>query len=180
MCGINMVVILTKVTKRKVVLSLLMLPVALMWPLKNPAADEMWLGDWLQINNPRVKKYLTNLGLDDIGKEGVGVELSDGTIVLSHYRFLGSPAGIGRGVHMYLFSYQQRNYAYTWVDPTGEKLMLPDCSISDPKIIGKGTYVLSGDVYTWKYVRPGDGVVYNVCPKPSWLAAARVRNSPGP
>lgn len=150
---------------------LFVLSAMLILAFQNVFAGEIWLGDWLQINNPRVIKYLTNLKPSDIGKEVAGIELSDGSVVLADYKYLGAATGLGKGVHVQLFSYKGKQYAYIWIDPTGEKLPLPDCSVLDPEITGNGSYVLSGDIYTWKYVRPGDGVVFNVCPRKSWFTA---------
>lgn len=150
---------------------LFMFSAVLTLSLQEVFASEIWLGDWLQTNTPRVVNYLTSLGPADIGKQVAGIELSDGSVVLGGYKYLGTAVGLGKGVHVYLFSHKQKKYAYIWIDPTGEKLPLPDCSELDQEMTGKGSYVLSGDVYTWKYVRPGDGVVFNVCPKKSWFTA---------
>ena len=157
--------------RKRMAALLFMLTAFLMFSLQEVVAGEIWLGDWLQTNNPRVIKYLTNLGPDDIGKEVSGIELSDGSVVLDGYKYLGAAVGLGKGVHVYIFSHKQKQYAYIWIDPAGERLLLPDCSKSDPEITGNGSYVLSGDIYTWKYVRPGDDLVVNECPRKSWLTA---------
>lgn len=157
--------------RTKMAALLFMLTALLMLSLQEVFAGEIWLGDWLQTNNPRVIKYLSNLGPANIGKEVSSIELSDGTVVLDGYKYLGAAVGLGKGVHVYIFSHKQKQYAYIWIDPTGEKLLLPDCSESDPEITGNGSYVLSGDIYTWKYVRPGDDLVVNECPRKSWLTA---------
>lgn len=150
---------------------LFMFTAFLMFSLQEVFASEIWLGDWLQTNNPRVIKYLTNLRPANIGKEVSGIELSDGSIVLDGHKYLGAAVGLGKGVHAHILSHKQKQYAYIWIDPAGEKLLLPDCSKSDPEITGNGSYVLSGDIYTSKYVQPGDGLVVNECPSKSWLTA---------
>ncbi|CAB5108513.1 hypothetical protein D3OALGA1CA_3599 [Olavius algarvensis associated proteobacterium Delta 3] len=129
--------------------------------------SEMRPGDWHKINEPRVIRYLSSLQSSDIGMIVEGVELSDGDLAVYNLKFLGRVDKLGRGVHLYLFTDSTRTYAYIWIDESGESLPLPDCSELYPN--EEGQYGLSGDVYTWKSVQPGHGVVISHCPKEEWL-----------
>jgi len=121
---------------------------------------------FLDCNNPRVRKYLASLTRKDIGKVLKGVHLTDGTIELKGYIFLGEARGIDKGVHLYVLELKKQRSAYIWVDENGTELPLPSCPES---ISFESAYVLSGDVYTWKAVQPGHGLVHAMCVADSWL-----------
>ena len=121
---------------------------------------------FLNCNNPRVLKYLAKLTTKDIGKVLTGVPLTDGTIELKGYTFLGEAKGIDKRVHLYVFEFKKQRSAYIWVDENGTELPLPSCPES---ISFESAYVFSGDVYTWKAVQPGHGIVHVMCIEDSWL-----------
>lgn len=121
---------------------------------------------FLDCNNPRVKKLLTALTTKDIGKVLKGVRLTDGTMELQGYTFLGEVKGIAKGVHLYIFEFKKQREAYIWTEEKGDELLLPRCPES---VSFESAYVLSGDVYTWKALQPGHGVVHAMCVKPSWM-----------
>lgn len=121
---------------------------------------------FLNCNNPRVIKYLTALTKKDIGKVLNGVSLTDRTVVLKGYTFLGEAKGIGKGVHLFIFKFRANRVAYLWVEENGMKLDLPIC----PKVVSfESAYILSGDVYTWKVAQPGHGLVQTMCVKEEWM-----------
>ena len=121
---------------------------------------------FLNCNNPRVVEYLVKLTPKDIGKVLAGVSLSDGTIELKGYTFLGEAKAIANGVHLYVFEFNKQRCAYIWVDENGTDLPLPSCPES---ISFESAYVLSGDVYTWKAVQPGHGIVHAMCVDDLWM-----------
>jgi hypothetical protein len=138
-------------------------------PLSAFSSDEGCNKDieaFLKCNNPRVIEFLTALSSKDIGKKLKGVRLTDGTVELRSFTFLGEAKGIAKGVHLYIFKYKKHREAYIWTDEKGDELPLPRCPES---VSSESAYVLSGDVYTWKALQPGHGIVHSMCVKPSWI-----------
>ena len=121
---------------------------------------------WLACNNPRVIRYLSNLSERDLRTTLSGVKLSDGSVVLGGYRFLARIKGLAAGVHVYLVEHKGNDFAYAWVGEGGTPVPLPQC----PEAFPASVYVLSGDVYTWKELQPGHGVVKVLCVGPKWKA----------
>lgn len=77
----------------------------------------MWLGEWLKLNEPRVKEYLTTLTPEQIGMKLPGVTLSDGTTELRGYtqcRFLNKSAYRRNDISLVL------PYGYAYVFCQGE------------------------------------------------------------
>jgi hypothetical protein len=135
---------------------------------------EKTLGDWLAKNNPRVTSFLAALRAEQRGSKLKGIVLTDQTKVLGGYTYVGQLPDAGPGAHVYLFSRSRRVVAYLWVDRGGAPLSLPKCPVDEPE----PATVLSGDIYTWKQVQPGDSVVVFECRgKPSvltdWVRRAR-------
>lgn len=126
------------------------------------------LEKWLACNNPRVIQYLKKLGPNDVGTELKGAIITDGRKVLRGHRYLGEARGIGKGVHLYVFEYKGRKLAFLWIDPNGNELPLPSCSDWISEDAYESSYVLSGDVYTWKAAQPGHGAIEVTCVKDSW------------
>ena len=131
------------------------------------------LGKWLACNNPRVIQYLEKLSPNDVGTDLKGVTLTDGRNVLGGHRYLGEARGLGEGVHLYVFEYKARKLAFLWIDLKGNELSLPFCPDLPSEDNYESSYVLSGDVYTWKAAQPGDGVIQVTCVKDSWLKAIK-------
>ena len=121
---------------------------------------------FLNCNNPRVSKYLTRLTTKDIGKVLTGVRLTDGSIELKGYTFLGEAKDIAKGVHLYIFKFKKHRSAYIWVDEKVTEFPLPICPES---VSFESAYVLSGDVYTWKDLQPGHGIVHSMCIDDLWM-----------
>jgi hypothetical protein len=124
---------------------------------------------WLACNNPRVMHYLAKLSSEQVGALLPGVELSDGTKALKNHRFLGRAKGLPKGGHVFVFEHEGNQLAYAWVDKGGAALNLPECKGAFPG----SAYVLSGDVYTWKALQPGHGVVEVACLDPRWVLPPR-------
>ena len=126
--------------------------------MKNKCNDN--LDEWLKCNNTRVINYLKSLSDNNINKIVKGVLLSDGTKEMQGYVFLGKAKGLGKGIHLYIFEHKKKRSAYVWIDKNGTELTIPKCS---EKVSSESAYVLSGDVYTWAAVQPGDDVVHIMC-----------------
>ena len=121
---------------------------------------------FLNCNNPRVMNYLLKLSKKDSRKVIKGVTLTNGTTAMKGYTFLGEAKGLGKGIHLYIFEFENQRSAYTWVDESGTELSIPRC----PETVSfESAYVLSGDVYTWKAVQPRHGIVHVMCMEDSWL-----------
>jgi hypothetical protein len=121
------------------------------------------LESWLRCNNPQVIHYLMRFQAADVGRVLEGVRLSDGSFAAKGYRYLGRADDLGKGAHVVLVEREGKEGAYIWVEENGSPLPLPECGESPGS-----AYVLSGDVYTWKAVQPGHGVVEVICVDPSW------------
>ena len=131
------------------------------------------LDKWLACNNDLVIQYLKRLGPNDVGTDLKGVTLTDGRDVLRGHRYLGEARGLGKGTHLYVFEYKGRKSAFLWIDPKGNELPLPSCPDWVSEDAYESSYVLSGDVYTWRVAQPGYGVIQVMCVKDSWLKAIR-------
>lgn len=129
------------------------------------------LSKWLKCNNPKVIKYLSSLDENSRGQILNGVLLTDGTMELRDFKFLGKTKDFGKGLHLYIFEYNKRLMAYLWIDKDGDELPLPECS---KEISFESAYVLSGDVHTWKAAQPEHGVVKIMCVPDSWLRKANI------
>ncbi len=122
---------------------------------------EQNIEDWLAANNARVIAFLRALPPGAVGSTVPGVKLSDGRRVLTRHKYLGQVIDPGAGAHVYLFSDRGKRVAYVWVDASGAPLPVPECETRPTDDEPKN--VLSGDVYTFKDVQPGDGIVVFHC-----------------
>jgi hypothetical protein len=122
---------------------------------------EQTLESWLDANNARVIAFLRAIPDGAVGSTVRGVELTDGTRVLVGSKYLGQVRDAGPGAHVYLFSDGGTRVAYIWVDPSGAPLALPDCETGPSD--DEPQRVLSGDVYTFRELQPGDGIVVFRC-----------------
>jgi hypothetical protein len=124
------------------------------------------LGEQLALDNPRVIKYLKGLTSSDIGKKLKGIKLSDGSIDLRNHIFLETINSAKNNFTVYVFRNKAKRVAYAWVESNGRPLPIPACPSNYED---EGQYVLSGDIYTWKEVQPGDGVVIIECVTNKWI-----------
>ena len=99
-----------------------------------------------------------------------GVRLTDGTVVLKDYKYIGKAEGLAKGIHLYVVEFEKHRSAFIWIDKDGTELLLPNCP---EKVSFESAYVISGDVYTWKAVQPDHGVVQAMCIDNSWVKKAR-------
>ncbi len=124
------------------------------------------LEEQLALDNPRVIKYLNGLTLSDIGKKLKGIKLSDRSIALKNHIFLEKITSTKNKFTVYVFRDKAKRVAYAWVESNGRPLPIPSCPSNYKE---EGQYVLSGDIYTWKDVHPGDGVVIIECVTMKWI-----------
>lgn len=124
------------------------------------------LGEQLELDNPRVIKYLRALKTSDAGKKLKGIKLSDGSIALKGHVFLETIKSAKNHFAVYVFRNKTKKVAYAWVEPDGRPLPIPACPSNSNE---EGQYVLSGDIYTWTDVHPGDGVVIMECVTDKWI-----------
>ena len=123
------------------------------------------IGAFLECNNPIVIKYLSSLSSKDVGNKIAGVQLTDKNVLMKNYKFLGKSSTVPKTTHLYLFEHENQIEAFAWVETGGEELKIPDC----PKNVSfEHAYVITGDVYTWNSVQPGDGVVQIMCIDKRW------------
>ena len=124
------------------------------------------LEEYLTKNNEIAIQFLSSLKNVHIGKSISGIPLTDLSNPLDDYIYIGKNTTLQGGLNIYLFKSPDRKYeAYLWI-ADGEPFTLPKC---DTAIVNEGVYVLSGDVYTWKSLQPGHGVVQLLCPELGWV-----------
>ena len=126
------------------------------------------LGEWLGANEPRVENYLLRLGNKNLNQPISGVALSDGTLELKGYVFLGNFSNSARGLHDYKFHavYSGVKYEahYMWLDKNALRFYLPPYLKCTGEFIEPGgVAVLSGDQYTYAYLHPGGELVVTMC-----------------
>lgn len=127
--------------------------------------EDMWLGHWLETNEPIVRNYLLELGSDDLGQPLQGAKLADGTRLLAGDVFLGMIDGLPEGVRGWLFQRDDARFACLWADTGGPTLRLPTCA--DPTALEHE--VISRDVYTHGDLRPGGNIMIVWCVPDDWL-----------
>lgn len=125
----------------------------------------VWLGPWLERNEPIVRDYLLALRSNDIGRPLQGAKLTDGTRLFAGDVFLGVIDGIPKGVQGFLFQRDDAKFACIWADTGAPTLRLPRCA--DPTALEHE--VISRDVYTYGDLQPGGNIVIVWCPPDDWL-----------
>lgn len=121
------------------------------------------LGEQLEIDNPRVIRYLSSLSEGHKGKTLAGVRLSDGAMALDGARLVDFAYLPGKRQHIYLFNTEYGYSAYVWIDKGGKSLNIP------PDGTGESAHVLSGDIFTFTEMGPEDGLVVLSEATPGWF-----------
>ena len=124
------------------------------------------LGEQLRMDESRVKEYITKVGpLEQLS----GLRLCDGSVLFEGWTLLRKAEGLEDSQSVYLFSDGEAERAVAWIEPGGKPLPVPSCphGPSCNQMIESGT-VISGDIYTWKTIRPGEEVVILWDPSSSW------------
>ena len=129
------------------------------------------LGEWLNINEPLVKKYLIQVNKSNNHKPLKGVTLSDGDVLLKDWLFVKRVNSLSKGTFIYLFKNNETYKAYIWLTKGEPPITLNGC---DPKS-EKAKFpwlsgaAISGDVYTNTVVDHDSGIVVTECPNIEWL-----------
>lgn len=129
------------------------------------------LAEQMALDNPAVIAYLGKLDDGDVGSKLKGVRLSDGTVELKGCTFLGSHIDPSRKQHIYTFRCDGHEISYVWIDKGGKSLSIPP----DPADSNSSerASILSGDIYTYPIVEPGDGIVILYGGTMKWLKALK-------
>ena len=127
------------------------------------------LKDVLDFENPRVIKRLTDIENMGTGYREPGISLCDGQKVLSAWVFKQSIHPPCTGQHIYIFEEDHALRAVIWIETNGKAASVPPCPLDDCRNIAEAAHVISGDIYTWKEVQPGDGIVLLQYPTKKWV-----------
>lgn len=128
------------------------------------------LGEQMEKDNPTMIAYLQKLTDADVGKKLKGVKLSDGTQELKGSTYLGSFINAKKKQNVYTFRTDGSEVSYAWIDKGGTPLKIP----VDPKgSDGENAGILSGDIYTFPIIEPGDGVVILYGGTLKWLGGLK-------
>jgi len=119
--------------------------------------------DWLAKESSLVKEYLLNLRNSDIGQTQKGVLLPYNMNPIKGSVYLGKLKIQKEGVVIFMFKKSNNKHSFLWKDTAGEYI-LPVCE----QLVGAGSFVLSGDVYTFKHLSKESGVVENICQDAVW------------
>ncbi len=116
---------------------------------------------------PIAIEYLRTLPDERIGQPLAGIPLSDGRRWLEGFVYYGAVDVEHPGMHVVgLASPAGEPLVLAWIDEEGEPWPLPDCAAEQKGVRAR---TLAGQVYTWRALRPGDGLVWPTCPPEAWL-----------
>ena len=149
-----------------------LIPITIMLLFTFSVHAEMMLGNWLKINEPKVISYLQLLSAKDKGNIQKGVRLSDGTVELKGFKFAGKTEYVSKSIIIYTFLDRKNEpISYLWMSKDGKPFPLPECSGEDPryKWPGWAGSDLAGEVYTYRDVHFGHGIIKTRCVPTSWL-----------
>jgi len=132
-------------------------------PALQPSADPAWYAR----NEPLIKAYLQSLPNSAIGKSLPGIRLSDGSLWLGEYTYLGPGLKTPPGLFVRLVENQQILYAYMWMEEGADPFMLTPCSDGPQR--GIRARKAGGGAFAWKQLNAKEGVIYTECPPADWL-----------
>ena len=129
-----------------------------------------WLGDMLDYENPRVIQYLREIEGEGSGFKTNGIILCDGNVIFKNWIFQKAIHNSSLGQHTYIFQDDETLKAVSWVEEDGHPLDIPLCPYGERCMkMMEGAIVISGDIYTWKRVQPGHGIVIIIYPTNDWI-----------
>jgi hypothetical protein len=131
-------------------------------PITVPGTQE-----WYLANEPIVEEYLTTLPDSARGSVLNGIKLSDGRRWFAGFTYLGRVEGLPTGTNVAMFREHDKVMAFMWIAEDGEPLPLEACESGQNK--GIRARKLAGQVYAWKALSPGHGVVVTPCPPDAWI-----------
>ena len=118
-------------------------------------------------NNPIVMNYLSSLSDKDVGRKLEGIKLTDKSVFMKEYIFIGKCLKVDHSIHLYIFKHDNKFKAVAWIEVGGKELIIPECP---DDVTFEHAYVLTGDVYTSNAIQPGHGVVQIMCADKSWVS----------
>jgi hypothetical protein len=132
---------------------------------------------WHAQSGPLAVEYLTTLPDRMVGQTLTGIALSDGQRWLEGFTFVGRVRVDHPGLWVVVIeSPEGDRKTFMWIEEAGEPLPLEIC---EPTQQGVRARVLSGEIYTWRALRPGDGIVSTDCPPVSWAVYTLGRSGAG-
>ena len=134
-----------------------------------PAFTESMSPQWYDQNAVILTDYLDTLPARQIGHPLTGIMLSDGEHWLAGEIYLGIPADLPEGVNVRLLKNGVRVTAYIWLEEGAKPLSLTPCKNGPQR--GIRARRAGGGTFTWRTLQPDHGLVYTICPPPSWLPA---------
>lgn len=128
------------------------------------------LGDMLTFEGPRIIEQLKNIESTGKGYQLKGIQLCDGSTILRNWIFKQSLHFTSCRQHIYIFQEKKAIRAVVWIEPDGQPVAIPPCTNGKRcDEMDEPAHGISGDVYTWKEVQPGDGVVLLLYPTEKWI-----------
>jgi hypothetical protein len=130
------------------------------------------LGAFLEHEEPRVITYIEKLASSQHTGPIDGIVLCDGSVLFRGWVYLGHAKAARAGQHVHLFAVGKARRAVAWVEKQAKPLPIPTCPrhlVCDTQ--PEGASAISGDIYTWAQLQPGDGPVIIYFPLRSWFGA---------
>jgi len=128
---------------------------------------------------PLAIEYVRTLPDDLIGQPLAGIPLSEGGRWLEGFVYEGVVRVNHPGMQVVeLTAPDGTSTTLVWIDEGGEPWLLPGCGTGDGgSKVGVRARTISGEVYTWKSLRPGAGLVAVQCPPAVWAAPGPAGNA---
>jgi hypothetical protein len=121
---------------------------------------------WYAASTPLAIEYLRTLPDSAIGQPMAGIVLADGQRWLEGFVYRGVVPVEHPGMHVVsVVPPLERPETLVWIDEGGEPWLLPECG---GDLVGIRARTIAGEVYTWKALRPGSGIVRTACPPEDW------------
>ena len=130
------------------------------------------LGAFLDHENSRVIAFVKSLSTVEAQPPLSGFNLCNGDTLFKGWRFVGLARGLRHGQHAYLLSHGRARRAVAWVDQGAQRLLIPSCpSHIDCKNQPEGQNDIAGEVFTSKFIDPGEGPIILLFPLRQWFPA---------
>lgn len=139
-----------------------------------PPRDPTGLGSpaWLAMRTPLAIEYLNTLPDTRIGEPLEGLPFGSEERWLAGFVYHGEVRVDHPGLRVVaLADPLGEPVRLVWVEDGGEPWSLPSCGTdSGVDKVGVRARDIAGEVYTWKSLAPGAGIVKLACPPPDWPA----------
>ena len=142
-------------------------------PNRSAGSTPAGSSEWQTRSTPLAIEYLRTLPDAKIGTILPGIALADGERWLEGFRLLGHVDTGHPGLHVVVLVPPDTGEPLTlmWIEPDGEAWPLSVCSAEEEPGIRART--LSGEIYTWKSLQPGGGIISYACPPNDWPRPGR-------